>query len=229
MPALNVPTATLSPDWLDGSEKTRGKCRHALLLAGVWGFCTVLFFLFRSGYTFPLANTWIDNWVYIGYQWDFRGLIAEFGPTYYGARLSAIFPALVLNECLPPALANITVKLLFSALLGMGCATVAYRAGGIRAGVLAVVLSVCCPQIVEMWHHGYVDGHVVVYAVLTLASLAVAKDSRLWPAWIFLAGGTFLAMVVANLSAVMAPGLGLAVFALCWLRWKLSPPEQEVL
>lgn len=193
---------------------------HILILAAVWVFSTLLFFLCRPGYTFPLVNNWIDNWVYIGYQWDFRGQMAEFGPTYYGARLSAILPAAGMHECLPPGLANIAVKLLFSALLATGCATVAFRIGGFHAGFLAVVLSVACPQVVEMWHNGYVDGYLVVYAILTLACIVAASHSRWWAAWIFVAGSAFTAMVVANLSAVMAPGLGLAVFALCWLRWK---------
>lgn len=195
--------------------------RDALLLALMWTACTVLLMQFRPGYTFPPFEL-LDSWIYTSYQWDWKKQIADFGPTYYGARLSWILPGVLLHSFLPAATANICFKLCVSALLSLGCGTIVYRVRGLAAALLAVGLGVACPQIIVALHSDYVDTGVIMYAALALAAITMAKDSRWWPLWIFLAGIGFTGMTVANLSALTAPGLGIALFHLLWLRWSFK-------
>lgn len=103
----------------------QAKKTHYIALTLIWGMGSLLLLLFRSGYPFPLFDV-LDSWIYTAYQWDLKNQIAEFGPTYYGARLSWILPGAGLHSLLPPAVANIVLKLIFSALLSISCASIVY-------------------------------------------------------------------------------------------------------
>jgi hypothetical protein len=188
------------------------------MLAAVWALGSLLLLLFRPGYTFPPFEL-LDSWIYTSYQWDLRVQIADFGSTYYGSRLSWILPGALVHSLLPPVAANICFKLLVSALFAAACAALVYRTGGIAAALVAVALSLCAPQFIGALHADYVDTPVIVYAALTLGCIAIARHSPRWVAWILLGGCFFTCMVVANLSAIGTPGLGIAVFHLLWLRW----------
>jgi len=198
------------------------------LLAMMWVACTTLLMQFRPGYSFPPFEL-LDSWIYTSYQWDWKRQIADFGPTYYGARLSWILPGVLLHSFLPAATANICFKLSVSALLALGCGTIVYRVRGLAAAMLAVGISVASPQIIVALHADYVDTGVVMYAVLSLACITMARDSDRWAVWIFLAGVAFTGMVVANLSTLTAPGLGIALFHLLWLRWGFKRQAFSVL
>jgi hypothetical protein len=184
----------------------------------MWAACTVLLLAFRAGYGFPTPLL-VDSWIYTSYQWDFHGQIAEFGPTYYASRLSWILPGVVLHHLFDPATANICYKLLASAATALACGHLVYRIKGLAAGLLAVGVAVLAPAMIRALQADYVDIPVLMYAVLSLACIAQATNSRRWVAWIFLAGVAFSAMAVANLSALAIPGLGIATFHLLWLRW----------
>jgi hypothetical protein len=188
------------------------------MLVSVWLGGTVALLLFRPGYTFPPFEL-LDSWIYTSYQWDLKNQIADFGPTYYGSRLSWILPGALIHSILSPAPAEICFKLLFSGLFAAACGTIVYRAAGIYAALVAVTLGVFAPQIIAALHADYVDTPVIVYAALTLACITVSRNSRFWAAWIFLGGIFFAGMLVANLSSIGTPGLGIAVFHLLWLRW----------
>ncbi len=195
--------------------------RHTALLIMMWSLCTVLLMQFRPGYTFPPFEL-LDSWIYTSYMWDWKNQIADFGPTYYGSRLSWFLPGIVFQSILPAATANICFKLTVSALLALGCGVIIYRGKGLAAALLAVGLSVLCPQIIVALHSDYVDTGVIMYGVLTLACITLAKDSRKWPGWIFLAGLCFTGMAICNLSTLTAPGVGIALFHLVWLRWSFK-------
>lgn len=190
------------------------------LLVAVWACSTLLLFLFRPGYAFPPFEV-IDSWVYTGYQWDPRGHLSEFGPLYYGSRFTLILPGAILHSLLPPLAANIAYKLLESALLGTAFALIAFGSRRLSVALLAVALSVLCPQIIVALHTDYMDMAVILYGALTLAGITVAKDSRHWVAWILMAGVAFACMTVSNLSAFAMPGLGLAAYHVLWTNWGL--------
>ena len=190
--------------------------RQVFLLAAVWAIATTLLFIFRPGYLFPSTDN-IDSWVYTGYQWDLRRHIREFGALYYGARLSWILPGAFLHSVLPPVAANVCLKLMVSALLAAAGSTVAYRALGFRAALVAAAVAVLAPQLIYALHTDY-DIAVITYASLAVAGITLAKDSRVWPVWILFSGVMFTCMVVANLTSIGTPGLGIALFHLAWLR-----------
>ena len=192
--------------------------KDAALLACLWGFGTLLLFLFRPGYSFPPYEV-VDGWIYTSYQWDLREQIKDFGPTYYGSRLSWILPGALIHSLLPPLAANILYKLIVSGLFATACATILYRAAGMPGAILGVALSLFDPQFIGALHSDYVDTPVIVYATMTMACITVARDSPRWAAWIFLGGCCFSGMVIANLGSIGSPGLGIAVFHLLWLRW----------
>lgn len=196
--------------------------RQILLLIGVWVVCTAAMLAFRPGYTFPLTDRMIDSWFYTSYQWDYRTQAAQFGSTYYGSRLSAIVPGAFLHGFLAPDTANLVLKLAVSALMAAGFGIAGLRAGGFRAAALAVALGVACPQIIYFLHYDYIDTYVVLYAAVTLGCVALAEDSARWPVWIYFAGAAMAGMIIANLFSVVAPGLGVVVCALCWLRWRIG-------
>jgi len=195
--------------------------RHIGMLVLLWLFGSIALLLFRPGYGFPPFEL-LDSWIYTSYKWDLRNQIADFGPTYYGSRLSWILPGSLLNSFLPPVPAEICFKLLFSGLFATACGTIVYRAAGLAAALLAVTLSLFTPQIIVALHADYTDTPVIVYAALVLACIVVARDSRYWAAWILLGGCSFACMAVANLSSIGSPGLGIAVFHLLWLRWNFK-------
>jgi hypothetical protein len=192
--------------------------RQLAVLAITWAACTLLLFCFRPGYGFPPFDV-LDSWVYTGYQWNLRGHIAEFGAVYYGSRLTLILPGALLHSLLPPLAANICYKLVESALLAAACAAIAYRARGLPTALLAVVLSVFCPQVIYALQTDYMDMAVILYGTVTLACITVAQNSRHWPGWIFLAGCAFACMGITNLSSIAMPGLGLAAYHLLFLPW----------
>jgi hypothetical protein len=192
--------------------------RQVAVLAAVWAACSLLLLLARPGYLFPRFEA-LDTWIYTAYQWDFRNQIADFGPTYYGSRLSWILPGAFIHWLLPPVAANLVFKLLVSAVFSTACAAVVRGALGFSGALLAVTLAVLSPQIILALQSDYIDTAVIVYATLALACITVAKDSSRWPAWIFLGGCAYTGMVIANLSALVSLGAGIAAFHLAWLRW----------
>lgn len=207
------------PGRTPGAETIGGITRRQMgALALLWLAATAALLLFRPGYTFPPYEL-LDSWIYTSYQWDLKNQIADFGPTYYGSRLSWILPGALLHSLLSPVAANLCYKLVVSALLATACGSILYRAAGMSAAMLAVGLSVCAPQIIVALHTDYVDTPVIVYAALTLACITAARNSPRWAWWVFLGGCCFAGMLVTNLSSIGTPGLGIAVFHLLWLRW----------
>lgn len=201
----------------DGGEQN-GPRRPVLMLALAWVAGTLLLFLGRPGYTFPPLSD-LDSWVYSAYQWDLRGHLHEFGPLYYGSRLSWIVPGALLHGVLPPVVANLCFKLLASALLATAGAILVYRTLGYRGALLLVVLSVFSPPLIYALHTDYIDTAVILYGTWALAAITLARNSKYWMGWILFGGGAFAGMVVANVFALVVPGLGIAVYHLLWLRW----------
>jgi hypothetical protein len=203
------------------AKSPRFPSKDAALLAAVWAACSLTLLLFRPGYPFPPFEL-LDSWIYTSYQWDLRRQIAEFGPTYYGARLTWILPGALIHSLLPAPTAIICYKLIVSAVLAIGCGAIVYRAAGFAPAALAVGLGVVSPQIIVALHTDYIDTPVILYGVLALACITRAKDSARWALWIFLGGVGFTGMMVSNLSTLAAPGLGIALFHLLWLRWSVG-------
>ena len=198
--------------------RPRISVRHLTILLATWSICTLLLLVFRPGYTFPKFGL-LDSWIYTSYQWDLRNQIADFGPTYYGSRLSWILPGALIHSFLPPVAANLCYKLLVSALFAIASGAIVYRARGLPAAIFAIGLSVISPQIIIALHSDYNNTPVLVYGALTLACITIAKTSRRWPWWILLAGVCLAGMAISNLSSSGLLGLGIAVFHLLWLRW----------
>jgi hypothetical protein len=199
-------------------EASRSARFETAVLAAVWIACSLLLLLTRPGYLFPRFAA-LDTWIYTAYQWDFRNQVADFGPTYYGSRLSWILPGAFIHGLLPPVAANITYKLLVSAVFSAACAAVVRRTLGFAAALLAVSLATLSPQVIVALHSDYIDTAVFVYATLAVACITAARDSPRWPAWIFLGGCAYTGMVIANLSALVSLGAGVAAYHLVWLRW----------
>ena len=200
-----------------GASLTR---QHWAVLATLWVICTLLLFLFRPGYGFPPFRV-LDGWIYTAYQWDLLNQIKDFGPTYYGSRLSWILPGALIHSFLPLVAAQVVFKSLVSATFATACALTVIRAGGFRAAIVAVILSVLSPPFIAALHSDYIDTAVIVYAALALACITAARDSRFWPWLIFLGGCFYAGMVIANLSALASIGAGIAIYHLTWLRWNI--------
>jgi hypothetical protein len=200
-----------------GANPTR---RHWVVLALVWTACALLLVLFRPGFGFPSFRV-LDSWIYSAYQWDLRGQIHDFGPTYYGSRLSWILPGALLHSALPLTTATLAYKLILSAVLAGAFALIVFRNAGFGAAIVATALSVLCPQIIVALHSDYVDTAVMVYGALAIAAITVAQDSPRWRGLVFLGGCFFCGMAIANLGALPSLGAGIAVYHLVWLRWSL--------
>ncbi len=198
-----------------GTSPTR---RHWTLLAIVWAACVLTLLVFRPGFGFPSFGV-LDSWIYSAYQWDWRNQIRDFGPTYYGSRLSWILPGALLHSILPLTVATVVYKLILSAILAGACAVIVFRNVGFGAAILTTALSVLCPQIIVALHSDYIDTAVILYGALTLATITVARDSPHWRGLIFLAGCFFSGMVIANVGALPSLGAGIAICHLVWLRW----------
>lgn len=207
--------------WLDNHPRADVSRWKWIWLIALWTGCSLLLLGLRPGYPFPPYGG-LDGWIYTAYQWDLKNQIAEFGPTYYGSRLSWILPGALLHTLLPPLAANLVYKLAISALLASASAAIVCRALGLRAALLAVACSVLSPQIIAALHTDYIDTPVFVFGTATLACITLARDSRHGLAWIFGAGVFFTAMVIANLGSIATVGVGLALFHLVWLRWNIG-------
>lgn len=192
--------------------------RRRAILCATWASCSLALLLARPSYPFPPYEL-LDSWFYTSYQWDLRAQIAEFGPTYYGSRLSWILPGAILHQLLPPAAAEITLKLLFSGALALGLSLTTLAVAHWRWAIVAVALAVLTPQIIIALQTDYVDGPVIVYGALALGCITISRTAKHWPVGIICAGGALAAMLVANSGAASTAGLGLAVFHLVWLRW----------
>lgn len=192
--------------------------REWALMTAVWAVCSTALMVARPSYPFPPFEL-LDSWIYTAYQWDLSNQIADFGPTYYGSRLPWILPGALLHSCLPPVVAAILFKLLFSALLTAACASVVRTVAGLHWALIATALATLTPQIVIALQTDYVDGPVIVFAAVTLLGITRARESTRWPLWIGLAGAGLAAMLTTNLGAASTIGFGLAVVHLLWLRW----------
>lgn len=203
------------------SDSTSWKRRNGLLIAAVWAACSIALLVARPSYPFPPFEL-LDSWIYTAYQWDLRNQIADFGPTYYGARLSWILPGALLHSLLPPVAAGIVFKLLFSVLLAFACAGVVHAVAGLRWALVTTALTTFAPQIVVALQTDYVDGPVIVFAACTMAGITRAGNSPRPLLWIAVAGAGLAAMLATNIGAASTIGAGLAVFHLVWLRWGLQ-------
>lgn len=201
-------------------EKKTSAWRETALLAAIWLVGTALLVAKRPGYGFPPFEL-LDSWFYTSYQWDLRSQIQDFGATYYESRLSWILPGALLHHLFAPQTAVLTFKLIVSALFALASGAIVRRAAGLPAAMLAVTLSLFAPQFVAALHADYIDTPVIVYAALAIACITVSRDSSRWYGWTFLGGCALAGMLIANLSSVGAPGLGIAVFHLLWLRWSV--------
>lgn len=202
------------------AEQRLNPLRWSVLVL-TWVVGNTLLLLFRDGFPFPAFNQ-LDSWFYTGFAWDLTGSIREFKNTYYGARVSWLYPAAMLQAILPPAAANIVLKLLFSGLIALPLASLAHRVAGWRAAWLAVATATFSPQIIAALHGDYIDTPVLAYGMLAVAAIFHARDSRHPLAWIFTAGLAFTLMAVANLGAVANVGVGIALFHLAWHRVSLA-------
>jgi hypothetical protein len=195
--------------------------KHAyILLALIWGLCTLVVFAFRSGYCFPPCGL-LDSWYYTAYKWDLGGQIKEFGPTYYGSRLSWILPGALLYKSLPLVVADLSDKLLWSAIFSLSAGVVVLDRAKPAAAYLAIAISVFSAQVVSAIHTDYTDIPVFTCAAAHLACIVLARESKHWPVLIGVGGVFFAGMAIANLSALSSVGAGIAVFHLFWLRWNL--------
>lgn len=188
-----------------------------VLIAATWALGSGLLLAFRSGFPFPPFDQ-LDTWFYTSYAWNLRGNISEFGPTYYGARISWLFPAAALHEVLPPALANIVLKLGFSALITLALSSIAWFVSGWRLAWLAAGIATCSPQIIAALHGDYTDTAVLAYSLVAVAAILRARDSRYRHGWIFIAGIFYTLMAISNLGAIANIGIGIALLHLGWIR-----------
>lgn len=187
-----------------------------LCLVLTWVAGHTLLFAFRHGYLFPPFDQ-VDTWYYTAFQWNWSRMISEFGATYYGARVSALFVGVMFHNIFGPEVANILTKLFFSGGLALALGWMGNRFGGRLAGIMGVSLAVFSPQVIIALHGDYTDTAVLVYASLSVAAITQAGLSSTPMRWIFLAGMSFTLMTIANLGAVANIGLAVAFFHLAWL------------
>lgn len=200
-------------------DDTLGSGRqHAVVLATLWLVCFLALLALRPGFPFPPYGL-LDSWIYTSYQWDLRNQIADFGPTYYGSRLSWILPGAILQSIVPPVAAEISFKGFMSAMLAAAAGFTGYRTVGFRWSLLLVAVVTLNPQLIVGFHADYIDTPVIVFAAVALALNVAARESHRWPIVIFLAGAAFACMVSANLSSISTVGFGLVIFHFVWLRW----------
>lgn len=200
------------------TERILFRRRDWLAVTAVWAACSAALLVARPSYPFPPYEL-LDSWIYTAYQWDLRNQIADFGPTYYGSRLSWILPGALLHSWLPPVAAAIVFKLLFSAALSIACAGVVGTVADRRWALVTAAMATLTPQIIIALQTDYVDGPVIVFATVALLGITRAQNSRRWRGWIGLAGAALAAMLTTNVGAASTLGLALAVFHLLWLRW----------
>ena len=147
----------------------------------LWALGNIALLVFRPSYPFPPSH-FVDTWFYTAFQWDLAGMSQEFGGTYYGARVSWIYPGALLHAFFTPVVANLILKLGCSALLASTIALFGWRAAGLWSAAIGVGLAVFSPQIITALHGDYTDTPVMVYGLLCVSAILLARDSR-HPFW----------------------------------------------
>lgn len=142
----------------------------------------------------------------------------EFGATYYGARVSWIYPGALLHSFFAPPTANLILKLGCSAILASTIALFGWRAAGLWSAAIGVGLAVFSPQIITALHADYTDTPVMVYGLLCVSAILLARDSQHPYRWITGAGIAFSLMALSNLGAIANLGVGIALFHLLWIN-----------
>lgn len=178
-------------------------------------------------FLFLLSDHWyysgyghvLDAWVYFGYFQNYSELIETFHNTYYGTRLSVIFPGYLAYSCLPPLVANVVLRLALFYVTVFSLHSVIARTINQRAALLTGVLASCYGILVNAVGWDYVDGFGIAYLSLTLYLLTTAsrpRENRAMAISCLLASGVSLAAFVFSNTfyAVLIP-LVCAHYAYC--------------
>ncbi len=189
-------------------------------LALVWLAGQLLLWGFRPGYLFPPFDQ-VDMWFYTTDQWDWSGMLEEFGSTYYGVRISWLFLGAAFHALFDPIIANIGLKLLFSAVYASALAWLELRFGSFLGGVCGVCLAIFFLNLSTALHGDHTDSAVLVYATFSVVGIIQAGLTLSPYRWIFFGGVSFSLMALGNLGAIANIGAAIALFHLAWLNRNL--------
>jgi hypothetical protein len=153
-----------------------------------------------------------DAWIYYGFFRFARIYLHDFDTLYFSSRLSVILPGYLARHLLPALPANLALHLAlyWTALFALwGVLRLLY--GQATALLTATACGVHPPFLLSIGRN-LVDGFGMAYALLGLLFLTLAARGRAWRAWLFLAGASVAALVVANLFFALSGAFLAAYF-----------------
>lgn len=147
------------------------------------------------------SSSWPDPFIYTGYAENFSGLLNRYGGTYYGARISTIFPTwLRLHYDLPTQEFRVFLVALLTLGLYMGLRTIANRKTSFMLSVAACNTAL----LFRYYADDYTPGFVNLYTVYTLISLVRFSAAGSYPRiWMVLAGVNAGLVLNSNISMIL--------------------------
>lgn len=163
--------------------------------------------LFDDSWVYPLPGA-LDAWLYLGFMTNYSGFLDLFPSTYYGTRLAWIVPGHFAFAAFPPVVANLVLHVgYYYAAIGATFALLWRLSDQTKAFIGAVMMGTS-PPILFAIGSNYVDGPVITYALVALATAAWASTSRVKHRWLLASGAATALMLHSNLaSALVVPVL----------------------
>src|SRR5262245_57080570 len=109
------------------------------LALGSLGIALPVVLLWLSPYQLSPLPGWVDVGMYLGYSFDFQGLVDRYGFTYHGMRWTLTLPAHLLDAVFQPSVAHMLLLVLHMALAGLST----YQIIRTSQSVVASLLGMC--------------------------------------------------------------------------------------
>jgi hypothetical protein len=153
-------------------------------------------------FDFVVGSGDIDPWIYSGFLLDLSAQLKRFPATYYGSRLSWIWPGHLPYALFPPVIAAYVLHMGVFYVAVVSLYLTLKHTVGKRAGLLCAVFMGGYGYFLWAVGWDYPDGAGLAYFLLTTAALTyAARQQRSWT-WLMLSGAFCGAMIYSQLYLV---------------------------
>jgi hypothetical protein len=170
--------------------------------AGALAVLPWVLLVFDDSWIYPLPGT-LDAWLYHGFMTNYSRFVELFPSTYYGTRLAWIVPGHFVFAVFPPIIGNLALHIGFYYLAIGATFALLWRLSDQTRAFIGAVMMGTSPPILFAIGSNYVDGPVITYALVALATAAWASTSPLRHRWLLASGAATALMVHSNLVSVM--------------------------
>ncbi|MCB5177746.1 hypothetical protein [Microvirga lenta] len=132
--------------------------------------------LFAGPYQLFPPVGWVDPAIYLSHLLDPRGMIAQFGSTYFSARLPLILLGAAIHHVFRFEYANYILILVIDLVALTSVYALARRAAGIVPAVVATWWLGTNPLWVAAISSGYVDGTAIAFSLAAISVFGIASD-----------------------------------------------------